>query len=64
MDNDGSWNSYNEGISAIIEKLKVGKSYQYTFSGNNQKYQITKNSKDDGVQIDTNTSVSRKVRKY
>ena len=62
-ENDGTWISYDNAISNIIEKLKTKESHQYTFSGNQQTYKITKLSSTTAEQKNTKTNVKRDVKR-
>eukprot|EP00486_Rosalina_sp_Unknown_P011041 CAMPEP_0201592612 /NCGR_PEP_ID=MMETSP0190_2-20130828/190464_1 /ASSEMBLY_ACC=CAM_ASM_000263 /TAXON_ID=37353 /ORGANISM="Rosalina sp." /LENGTH=346 /DNA_ID=CAMNT_0048051473 /DNA_START=632 /DNA_END=1669 /DNA_ORIENTATION=+ len=61
-ENDGTWKSYNNAISTIIEGLCINESHEYTFSGNNQTYIITKTSEVRAIQKNKSTNVSREAK--
>ena len=60
---DGTWHDYDRIANDAIEKLLTDKTYQYTFTGNNQTYAITKLSDDTAEQINIKTHKRRKARR-
>ena len=63
MDNDGTFKPYPDKISEKIEGLKVGQVYKYTFIGNNQIYNIFRDSETEGEQVNLSTQYARQIKR-
>ena len=62
-ENDGTWYPYDRETSDVITDLSENESYTFIFSGNGQKYSITKKSDDTAEQCNVVTNVIRGVRR-